>query len=89
MGEDRRDHERGDGAQQLDDREHTLEVRGGSEKPATNSAGATVAPRPMPVRPEPISVSVSLGRHCTPKDRDSGREEHHPDQREVVDRAAC
>ena len=32
----------------------------GSEKPATNSAGATVAPSPMPVRPEPTSVSAWL-----------------------------
>ena len=28
----------------------------GSEKPATNSAGATVAPSPMPVSAEPSSV---------------------------------
>ena len=32
----------------------------GREKPATNSAGATVAPRPMPVSPEPTSVSAWL-----------------------------
>ena len=32
----------------------------GSEKPATNSAGATVAPRPMPVSPEPTSVAAWL-----------------------------
>ena len=28
----------------------------GSENPATNSAGATVPPSPMPARPEPTSV---------------------------------
>ena len=33
----------------------------GSEKPAQNSAGATVAPRPIPVSPEPISVSAWVG----------------------------
>ena len=32
-----------------------------SENPATNSAGATAAPRPIPVSPEPISVSASVG----------------------------
>ena len=33
----------------------------GSEKPATNSAGATAAPSPTPVRPEPIRVSACVG----------------------------
>ena len=32
----------------------------GNEKPATNNAGATVAPSPMPVRPEPTSVAAWL-----------------------------
>ena len=32
----------------------------GSEKPATNSAGATVAPSPIPVRRDPTSVAASL-----------------------------
>ena len=32
-----------------------------SEKPARNSAGVTEAPIPTPIRPEPVSVSVSLG----------------------------
>ncbi len=32
----------------------------GSEKPATNSAGATVAPSPMPVSPEPSRVIAWL-----------------------------
>ena len=59
----------------------------GSEKPATNSAGATVAPSPIPVSPEPTSVSAWLDGHCDPEDRDPGREEHHADQRQVVDRA--
>ena len=59
----------------------------GSEKPATNSAGATVAPRPMPVSPEPTSVGAWLERHLDAEDRDPGREEDHAGQREVVDRA--
>ena len=33
----------------------------GSENPATNSAGATVAPSPMPVSPDPIRVEASVG----------------------------
>jgi hypothetical protein len=32
-----------------------------SEKPARKSAGVTEAPTPMPIRPDPISVSVWLG----------------------------
>ena len=32
----------------------------GSEKPATNRAGATVAPSPIPVSPEPTRVSAWL-----------------------------
>ena len=60
----------------------------GSEKPATNSAGATVAPRPMPVSPEPMSVERLARRHVDAEDRDPGREEHHSGQREIVDRTS-
>ena len=59
----------------------------GSEKPATNSAGATVAPRPMPVSPEPISVAAWVDGTLDAEDRDPGGEEHHAGQRQVVDRA--
>ena len=58
------------------------------EKPATNSAGATVAPRPMPVSSEPIRVSAFAGGDLDPEDHDPGGQERHPDQRQVVDRRA-
>ena len=35
-------------------------LKAGSENPATNSAGATVAPRPRPVSPEPTRVRAWL-----------------------------
>ena len=56
----------------------------GSEKPATNSAGATDAPRPIPIRPEPIRVSVWLGGTSHTEYCDTGRQERHPDQRQVL-----
>ena len=45
-----------------------------SEKPATNRAGATVAPSPMPVSPEPMSVAASLAGTSTgtPRSRPRG-----------------
>ena len=58
----------------------------GSEKPAANSAGATVAPRPMPVSPEPISVSAWRRRQLDAEHRDAGGQEAHSGQRQVLQR---
>ena len=41
----------------------------GNERPATNKAGATVAPSPIPVRPEPTSVLASLEGTLSAKTR--------------------
>ena len=57
-----------------------------NEKPATNNAGATVAPSPMPVRPEPTRVAAWLGGTLTAKTRDPSGQKDHPDQRKVVHR---
>ena len=76
-----RDHEGGDRTQELDDREHALEVGDSRENPATNSAGATVAPSPIPVRPEPTSVSAWLEGTCDAEDRDSRGQQDHADER--------
>ncbi len=56
----------------------------GSEKPATNSAGATVAPSPMPVRPEPSRVAAWLEGTWIGEDQDPGGQEDHADERQVV-----
>ena len=74
IDEDRRHHERGDRPEQLDDGEDALEVGRGSEKPATNSAGATVAPSPSPVKPEPSEGQGLAGGHLDAEDRDPGRQ---------------
>ena len=51
-----------------------------SEKPATNSAGATVAPSPIPVRLEPTSVSAWLGGTSTRKTAMPAARHDHADQ---------
>ena len=67
---DRSDHERRNRPDQLDDREHALNVVERSEKPAMNSAGTTAAPTPMPISPEPTA----------PDGAPAARAVHHDDR---------
>ena len=59
-----------------------------SEKPATNSAGATVAPRARPVSAEREQDKWLVGGNSEPEHHDAGREQRHADEREVVHRAS-
>ncbi len=58
-----------------------------SEKPATNSAGATVAPSASPVSAEPTRASGWFAGSAIAEHQDSSREQRHADQRQVVHRA--
>ena len=55
-------------------------------KPATKSAGATVAPSPMPVRKEATRVRPSLEGTSIRKTQDPGGEEDHADERQELER---
>ena len=57
-----------------------------SEKPATNSAGATVAPSARPVSADAEQDQRLIGGQREPEHDDPGREQHHADQRQVVHR---
>ena len=55
-----------------------------NEKPATNSAGATVAPRASPVSADADQDKRLVRRNGDPEHHDPGREERHADERQVV-----
>ena len=61
----------------------------GSEKPATNSAGATAAPSPIAGQARADQGERLRWRHLDPEDRDSSGEERHADQRQVVKLASA
>ncbi len=57
-----------------------------SEKPATNSAGATVAPNASPVSAAADQGERLVGGKGDPEHHDPGRQQRHADQRQVVHR---
>ena len=87
VDEDRRDHERRHRAQELDDREHALEVGGGQREAGDEQRGRDGGAEPDPGQPRADQGQRLARGHLDAEDRDPGREEDHADQREVVQRA--
>ena len=88
MGENRRDHERRHRPQEFDDREDALQAVRLERETCDEQRGCDGGAEGKPGQCRTEQGKGLVGGKSDPEDQDSGGEQRHPDEREVMHRTS-